>query len=80
MKSTSIKLGAHFEELIDQWVKSGRYNSASDATRAGLRLLEEQESRLLVLQQEIIAGEESGESQRSVSNIIQAIQIESNVQ
>ena len=80
MKSTSIKLGAHFEELIDQWVKSGRYNSASDAMRAGLCLSESQESRLLALQQEIIAGEESGESQRSVGDIIQAIQIESNVQ
>ena len=79
MKSTSIKLGAHFEELIAQWVKSGRYNTASDAMRAGLRLLEEKESRLLALQQEIIAGEESGESQRSVGDILQAMQMESNV-
>lgn len=73
MKSTSIKLDVHFEKLIAQWLKSGRFNSANDAVRAGLRILEVQESRLLALQQEIIAGEESGESQRRVGDIIQTI-------
>ena len=41
-------------------MESGRYNSASDVVRAGLRMLEEEEHRLDRLRAEIIKGEESG--------------------
>ncbi len=40
----SFALGAHFETLIDELVKGGRYNNASEVVRAGLRLLEDQEA------------------------------------
>lgn len=39
----SYALGSHFESLIDQLVKGGRYNNASEVVREGLRLLEDRE-------------------------------------
>jgi antitoxin ParD1/3/4 len=59
-KNTSVTLGNHFEEFITQQVQSGRFVSASETVRAGLRLLEEQESKLRALQMALIDGEESG--------------------
>jgi antitoxin ParD1/3/4 len=60
-KNTSISLGDHFAEFIEEQVKSGRFRSASDVVRAGLRLLEEREARLSALQAALIEGERSGE-------------------
>ena len=59
-RNTSISLGDHFADFIDQQVQGGRYGSASDVVRAGLRLLEENEARLHALRLALIAGEESG--------------------
>ena len=61
--NTSISLGDHFVQFIDTQVKTGRYNSASDVVRAGLRLLEEHETKVRALQDALIAGEESGPPQ-----------------
>lgn len=36
----------HFERLIDQFVASGRYNNKSEVIRAGLRMLEEHETKV----------------------------------
>lgn len=59
-RNTSISLGEHFADFIDAQVKTGRYGSASDVVRAGLRLLEEHEVKVRALQNALIAGEESG--------------------
>ena len=44
--NTSVVLSDHFNEFIARAVESGRYNSASDVVRAGLRMLERQEAEL----------------------------------
>mgnify|MGYP001246166895 FL=1 len=60
-RNTSISLGDHFVSFIDTQVGEGRYGSASDVVRAGLRLLEEHEAKVKALQDALIAGEQSGE-------------------
>ena len=60
-RNTSVSLGTHFANFIDAQVQGGRYGSASDVVRAGLRLLEEHESKVKALQDALNAGLESGE-------------------
>ncbi|KVE30154.1 antitoxin [Burkholderia singularis] len=60
-RNTSISLGDHLTQFVDTQVASGRYCSVSDVVRAGLRLLETQETELKVLQEALKAGESSGE-------------------
>ncbi|MDR7116358.1 type II toxin-antitoxin system ParD family antitoxin [Caulobacter sp. BE254] len=59
-KNTSISLGDHFQTFIEGQISDGRYGSASEVVRAGLRLLEEREARLAALRAALIEGEESG--------------------
>ncbi|MEM1152641.1 MAG: type II toxin-antitoxin system ParD family antitoxin [Pseudomonadota bacterium] len=56
-KNTSVTLGDHFESFVDERVQSGRFSSASDAVRAGLRLLEQEEAKLDLLRETLAKGE-----------------------
>jgi len=68
-KNTSITLGKHFDEFIAQQVKTGRYATASEAVRDGLRLLEEREIKLNALRRALKEGEESGFADYSLSGL-----------
>lgn len=59
-RNTSVSLGDHFADFVDQQVEGGRYGSASDVIRAGLRLLEEHEDKVRALHEALQAGENSG--------------------
>jgi len=59
-KNTSISLGDHFENFINNEVKSGRYGSVSEVIRTALRLLENEERKLNELRSALIVGEQSG--------------------
>lgn len=56
----SFALGTRFETLIDQQVRSGRYNNASEVVRDALRLLEDRELRRAELRRLVAEGAASG--------------------
>ena len=61
-QNTSISLGDHFGAFIAQQINQGRYGSASEVVRAGLRQLEEHETQLATLRAALEDGENSGAS------------------
>lgn len=69
-RNTSITLGPHFDEFIAEQVENGRYGSASEVVRAGLRLLEETESKLERLRRLLHEGEQSGIAEYSLESVM----------
>ena len=59
-RNTSISLGNHFEDFVGDKVSTGRFKNASEVIRAGLRLLEEEETKIVALKKAIDDGIESG--------------------
>ena len=58
--NTSVSPGDHFMSFFNERIKSGRYNSASDVVLAGLRLLEEHETKVEALRDALIESDRSG--------------------
>ena len=56
MKNTSISLGDYFDQFIQSQVSAGRYKNVSEVVRAGLRLLENEESKVIALRNAIQEG------------------------
>ena len=55
-KNTSVSLGNYFDQFIQTQVSAGRYKNVSEVIRAGLRLLENEESKALALKSAIQEG------------------------
>ena len=60
MRNTSISLGNYFDQFVSSQVSVGRYKNVSEVVRAGLRLLEDEESKVIILRQAIQEGIDSG--------------------
>ncbi len=60
--NASVTIGEHSHSFIREQVSSGRFGSASEVVRAGLRLLKEQEAKLERLRTALLEGEQSGPS------------------
>ena len=69
-RTTSVTIGEPLDAFVSKMTKSGRYGSTSEVMRSALRLLEQQECQLENLKQAIVEGENSGESQFSLKEII----------
>ena len=59
-KNTSVSLGNYFDDFIQSRITTGRYKNASEVIRAGLRLLEEEESKYNALKKALQEGIDSG--------------------
>lgn len=60
MKNTSVSLGDYFDRFVQMQVSTGRYKNVSEVIRAGLRLLENEESKVIALKNAIQEGIDSG--------------------
>ena len=72
-KNTSISLGEHFDTFVAEQLKSGRYSSTSEVVRAGLRLLEDSETRLGTLRKMLQDGENSGVADYDYDSFIEEL-------
>lgn len=59
MRNTSISLGNYFDQFVSSQVSAGRYKNVSEVIRAGLRLLEDEESKIVALRAAIQKGLDS---------------------
>lgn len=59
-RNTSVILGEHFDNFIKSELETGRYGSASEVIRSGLRLLEDERKKISAINEALIIGEESG--------------------
>lgn len=59
-RNTSISLGNYFDSFIQNRISEGRFKNASEVVRAGLRLLEEEENKVIALREAIRDGIDSG--------------------
>jgi len=59
-KNTSISLGKYFDQFVQNTINQGRFKNVSEVIRAGLRLLEEEESKVIALKNAIQEGIDSG--------------------
>jgi antitoxin ParD1/3/4 len=56
----NVSIGERWEGFVERIVRSGRYGSASEVVREGLRLVEEREAKLAALREKIEASIAAG--------------------
>lgn len=61
----SADLGSQLEGFVSKLVETGRYNSKSEVLREGIRLIQEREARLAVLDQALTKGIADAEAGRT---------------
>ena len=52
----NVFIGVRWQAFVDRVVKEGRYGSASEVVREGLRLVEEREAKLVALRETLNAS------------------------
>lgn len=52
----NVSIGERWESFVDSALKAGRYGSASEIVREGLRLVEEREAKLQALRETLDAS------------------------
>ena len=67
-KNTSVALGDHFDDYISEKLNSGKYRSASEVIREGLRRLENDDLKLEALRTRLAIGEQQAKEGRVVKN------------
>ena len=72
-RNTSVTIGNHYEAFIAQQLEEGRYGSASEVVRAGLRLLEEHEGQVKRLRAALVEGEQSGFVEYSLKEFMDSL-------
>lgn len=78
-RPTSVTIGAQLEDFISELIATGRYGSTSEVVRSALRLLERQEKQMVALRQAIVAGEQSGASDLTLSQIAAQVKQKHNI-
>lgn len=58
-RNTSVTLGDHFDQFVSEQIQKGRFQSVSEAVRAGLRKIEEDELKLEQLRRLLAQGKSS---------------------
>lgn len=65
-RNTTVTLGKHFAGFVESKIEAGRYETASEAVRAGLRLLEAEEAKLDVLREKLAIGKAQADNGETV--------------
>lgn len=70
----NVSIGERWESYIEELLATGRYASASEIMREGLRLVEEREQKLDALRETINASIERGGS-NSIEDVKAAVKV-----
>lgn len=79
VRTTSVTIGAQIDDFISELIATGRYGSTSEVVRSALRLLERQEKQMVALRKAVAAGEQSGISDLTLSQIAAQVKPKHNV-
>ena len=59
-RDVRVILGEPFGSFVDEQIREGRFKNASEVMHAGLRLLEDEETKRAALREALLEGEASG--------------------
>lgn len=78
-RTTSVTIGTQLDDFISELIATGRYGSTNEVVRSALRLLERQEKQMVALRQAVLAGEQSGASDLTLSQIAAQVKQKHNI-